>query len=360
MSKTIAIKAFNKKEIVTEVIATTKSEELTILQAQAGVNYELFDETTGKAPDHIVTKRKGDNLFVSFEKEGGKAELLIENYYKHSDGQALIGVAEDGSYHYYIPDTGEVSDYVGNLKAGEIEGQALGSESIDTPYWSGGWGLDTGMLDFELPDLSGMSVMKWLVVGTAALGIIPAAHYVKHKYFDDDNDNVITGTYKNDALYGSSDTDITDIIDGKGGNDFIDGKGGHDKIDGNEGDDIIVYHDGDTIDGGVGADILKFTDETSINLDKLAEKVDNIEKLDFVNAKSDNITLSLSDVLNITDKDNELFIAGDKNDKVILDKADGFKEYDSSIDGYHMYSNANHDATLYIADDMSANITGII
>ncbi len=358
MSKTIAIKAFNKKEMVKEVVATKKSDELTILQAKSGVNYELFDETTGKAPDHIVTKRKGDNLLVSFEKEGNKAELLIENYYQYSEGQALIGVAEDGSYHYYIPDTGETADYVGNLKAGEIEGQALSSERIDSPYWSGGWGLgDSGFFDFEAPDFSGMSALKWLALGTAALAVVPVARYLDKEYLDDDY-NVINGTDGKNALYGNS--DMTDIIDGKAGNDFIDGKGGNDQINGGKGNDTIVYHGGDTIDGGSEKDVLKFNDEISINLNKIAEKIDNMEVLDLDNGKENTIKLGISDVLNITDSDNELFINGDSNDKVILDKADGFKELTSNETGYHMYSNASHDATLYIADDMSANITGII
>lgn len=358
MSKTIAIKAFNKKEMVKEVVATKKSDELTILQAHPGVNYELFDETTGKAPDHIVAKRRGDDLLVSFEKEGSKAELLIENYYKYSDGQALIGVAEDGNYHHYIPDTGEVSDYVGQLKAGEIEGQALGSESISTPYWSNDRGLgDSGFFDFETPDLSGMSVMKWLALGTAALAVVPVARYIDREYLDDDY-NTINGKNTVDTLWGKSNQ--VDIIDAKDGNDFIDGKGGNDQISGGKGNDTIVYHDGDTIDGNSGKDILKFNDEISINLNKITTKVDNIEVLDFANGKENTVELHIKDVLDITDKNNELFINGDSNDKVILDKADGFKEMTSDEVGYHMYSNTNHDVTLYVADDMSGNVTGII
>ncbi len=358
MSKTIAIKAFNKKEMVKEVVATKKSDELTILQARAGVNYELFDETTGKAPDHIVAKRRGDDLLVSFEKEGSKAELLIENYYKFSDGQALIGIAEDGSYHYYIPDTGEVSDYVGQLKAGEIEGQALGGETINSPYWSGSWGLgNSEFFDFDTPDFNGMAALKWLALGTAALAVIPVARYLDKEYLDDDY-NIINGTDAINTLYGSS--DMTDIIDGKAGNDFIDGKGGHDQISGGKGNDTIIYHDGDTIDGGTEKDVLKFNDEMSINLNNIANKVNNVEVLDFANSKENTVELHIKDILDITDKGNELFINGDSNDKVILDKADGFKELTSNETGYHMYSNANHDVTLYVADDMSGNVTGII
>ncbi len=179
--KTIAIKVFDKKEIISEVVATVKSDELTILQAQSGVNYEFLDETTGKAPDHIVAKRNGSDLLVSFEKEGNKAELMIENYYDYSDKQALIGRAESGSYYYYIPDTGEEQDHVGQLKAGEIEGQALGEESIDSPFWSGGW----SFADLSFPDLGGIGLIKWLVIGAGIIAAVPLVRYVKD-HIDDD------------------------------------------------------------------------------------------------------------------------------------------------------------------------------
>lgn len=43
-------------------------------------------------------------------------------------------MAEDGHY-YYIPDTGEVEDYVTQLLAGDVEGAALGGEHLVVPLW---------------------------------------------------------------------------------------------------------------------------------------------------------------------------------------------------------------------------------
>ena len=108
----------------------------TKVKAQKGVNYELVDQQTGRAPDHIITKRVGKDLHISLEKDGQSDDLIIEDYYDHGDA-ALIGLAEDGQYYYYIPDTGEAVDYVTQLVTGDVEGQALGGGAVSTPWWIG-------------------------------------------------------------------------------------------------------------------------------------------------------------------------------------------------------------------------------
>ncbi len=334
--KTVVVKVFNKKGVVEEVVATTKSGELTLLQARENVNYELVDEQTGKAPDHILTKRVKDNLLISFEKEGKKAELVIENFYQFSDKEALIGVAENGSYHYYIPDTGEVSDYVGNLKAGEIEGQALGKESLDSPQWSGGWSMsDLSLPEMSMPSFGNMGIVKWLAIGAGIIASVPLIRYIKDKVSDKDDDNVI------------GDDSAETISTGKG-DDFIDGKGGSDSIDAGKDDDTIVYDVKDSkIDGGADFDTLKFIDTGVINLNNA---IKNIEKFDFTDKASQELKISASDVLAVTDSDNELFIAGDKTDKLTLE---GFAKADSSDHtGYDMYTASG--ATVYVDDDILA------
>ncbi|OAV01707.1 MULTISPECIES: SwmB domain-containing protein [Moraxella] len=108
----------------------------TKVKAQKGVNYELVDQQTGRAPDHIITKRVGKDLHISLDKDGQSDDLIIEDYYDHGDA-ALIGLAEDGQYYYYIPDTGEAVDYVTQLVTGDVEGQALGGGAVSTPWWIG-------------------------------------------------------------------------------------------------------------------------------------------------------------------------------------------------------------------------------
>ncbi|PID64540.1 MAG: hypothetical protein CR963_00390, partial [Gammaproteobacteria bacterium] len=112
---------------------------------------EFFDHSIDRAPNHITTKRIGDDLHISFERDGQDTDLIIEEFY-NNDQQALIGIAEDGQYYHYIPDTGEVRDYVTQLAPNDIEGQALGGEHMIAPLWvalpAGGfpWWLGLGLV----------------------------------------------------------------------------------------------------------------------------------------------------------------------------------------------------------------------
>lgn len=47
---------------------------------------------------------------VEWNKSGVNSFKSMKDYYDEADS-ALIGQAEDGSYYYYVPDTGEVADF---------------------------------------------------------------------------------------------------------------------------------------------------------------------------------------------------------------------------------------------------------
>ena len=132
--KTINVKAYNTKKITKELPVVTNDGQPTIIKAEKGINYEFFDQSIGRAPNHIITKRSGKDLHLSFERDGKETDLIIEGFYDNED-HALIGIAEDGQYYYYIPDTGEVSEYVTQLVEGKVEGQALGGEHLAAPWW---------------------------------------------------------------------------------------------------------------------------------------------------------------------------------------------------------------------------------
>ncbi|MDO4896013.1 MAG: Ig-like domain-containing protein, partial [Moraxella sp.] len=141
----IIVKTNNATQAVNQTQVVTKSGQPAIIKASHNANYEFIKETTGRAPDHVITKRVGKDLHVSFEEMGQESDLIIEQFYDYKDS-ALIGQAENGQYYYYIPDTGEVADYVTQLSAGAVEGQALGGQSLASPWWvasgftSAGWG----------------------------------------------------------------------------------------------------------------------------------------------------------------------------------------------------------------------------
>ncbi|WP_256933004.1 Ig-like domain-containing protein, partial [Psychrobacter sp. BF1] len=157
---TITVKVNNQTKTIAEHTVVTKDGVPTIIKAINKVNYELFDQSIGRAPNHIITKRVNNDLHISFEEEGIESDLIIEGFYSETDS-ALIGIAEDGSYYYYIPDTGEVADYVTELLAGDVEGQALGGNSQVLPWWVGA-------------SSEGFNALPWLV-GLAGIGLIGAA-----------------------------------------------------------------------------------------------------------------------------------------------------------------------------------------
>ncbi|WP_264695184.1 Calx-beta domain-containing protein [Moraxella bovis] len=133
-AKNVTIKVHSHVEQIKELTLATHDGQPDVIKADKNVNYEFFDHSIGRAPNHIIAKRKGKDLHVSFEREGQNDDLIIEGFFE-DEYKALIGVAEDGHYYYYIPDTGEVADYVTQLQDADVEGQALGGEHHLTPLW---------------------------------------------------------------------------------------------------------------------------------------------------------------------------------------------------------------------------------
>ena len=119
--------------------ATIDSKHLTLgnthtLRAKNHVNYELIDAHSQRAPNHILTKRSGKDLHLYVRRDAIEPDLILEGFYDSPDSR-LIGLAEDGQYYHYIPDTGEVSDYFTQLSHDSIEGHALGAQPTSTPWW---------------------------------------------------------------------------------------------------------------------------------------------------------------------------------------------------------------------------------
>ena len=157
----ITIKVHNQAQNVANVAITTKDGQPTVIKAMKQVNYEPVDESTGHAPHHLITKRVNQDLQVSFDEDIETPDLIIEGFYEHSESQ-LIGLAENGSYYYYTPDSGEYADYLTIMPEGAVEGHALGGAARSTPWWVGA-GED-----------SSYGIMPWLV-GAGAIGLAAAA-----------------------------------------------------------------------------------------------------------------------------------------------------------------------------------------
>ncbi|PNK61440.1 hypothetical protein A6J60_011580 [Psychrobacter sp. FDAARGOS_221] len=158
------------------------------------------------------------------------------------------------------------------------------------------------------------------------------------------------GTEDYDYIVG---TEFADTLKGGDGNDTLVGLAGADTLLGEGGDDRIYYNpEAKIIDGGEGKDTL-IMDESKVSYDKFDfSNVHNIEVIDTKDGVQQNISLSVSDVTNMTDENNTLFVKGDSNDSY---KLTGFTESSSDQTGYSMYTGDNG-VTLYI----DTEITNII
>ncbi|CAM4050356.1 Ig-like domain-containing protein [Psychrobacter arenosus] len=158
--QTIIVKVQNTQATTNTETVMLGEGQPTVIAADQGVNYEFLEQSSGHAPDHIITQRVANDLHVSFAEDGDTPNLILQDFYSNSE-QALMGMAEDGRYYYYIPDTAEVADYVTQLAPGDIEGQALGGPAQLSPWWAG-------------QSEQGFAILPWLV-GLAGVGLVAAA-----------------------------------------------------------------------------------------------------------------------------------------------------------------------------------------
>lgn len=173
--KSISVKVNDSVQTIAQTEVVTKDSQPTVIKATRNANYELINDATGYAPDHIVTKRVGKDLHISFEDDAKESDLIIKDFYDY-DKSALIGQAESGQYHYYVPDTGLTQDYVTELVIGDIEGQALGGQGYPAPWWIGA------------EEGSRFGVMPWLI-GIAGLAGIAAVVSGRDDKGNDNNNN---------------------------------------------------------------------------------------------------------------------------------------------------------------------------
>lgn len=160
---TVIVKINDATQTIAEHQVVTKDGQPTVIKTVSKVTYELVDSVTGVAPQHIVTMRVGDDLHISMDDMEKASDLVIKDYYDKADS-ALIGLAEEGNYYYFVPDSGDVSEFVTELEPGEFQGQALGGEVQSTPWWTGA---------IEEADNS-FNALPWLAV-LAGVGLVGAA-----------------------------------------------------------------------------------------------------------------------------------------------------------------------------------------
>ena len=139
MSKNFTVKINDgNKTLETVKLNTTKK---VVIKVQPNVNYELVDDATQYAPQNIVTKRVGNDLYIAFEGTdiNVDSDLVLEGYYENKNNVYLLGMAEDGSYYAYIPESGIKTDAVPMLADQVFAPQVLGGEKFATPLFNPNW-----------------------------------------------------------------------------------------------------------------------------------------------------------------------------------------------------------------------------
>ncbi|MDN3451960.1 Ig-like domain-containing protein, partial [Psychrobacter sp. APC 3350] len=165
------------------------------------------------------------------------------------------------------------------------------------------------------------------------------------------------GTADNDYLVG---TNQAETLSGGKGDDTLIGLSGADRLLGGDGNDILIFdkndieiNGGENSDGSLDNDTLVITDTSIVSSIDLSN-VTNFETINMTNDTAQTLSLGLSDVISMTDTNNELFIKGDSIDAVNVSGMT--KSGTSDQAGYDLYQDSGNLAKLYIQTAVDDNV----
>jgi len=227
------------------------------------------DDIRGTPDSDVIHAGAGDDFveawFGDDEVYGEEGNDMLMG--SQGDDRLFGGAGNDalfGSLGSDFIDGGDGDDRISAaFAAGEVHGGAgdddIGANAVAGQVIDGGEGTD--ILRFSAKslaagvtiDLSDPSTQQ--IVGGTSIVDVERLFFYGSDALDGAGGDHATGGALDDSLQGLSGDDV---LNGGGGNDTIDGGNGADQIDGGEGDDVIVWTDGDTIDGGAGIDLIRF------------------------------------------------------------------------------------------------------
>ena len=137
--------------------------------------------------------------------------------------------------------------------------------------------------------------------------------------------DILSGGAGDDHLYGGAGDDY---LFGGAGNDFLDGGEGNNHLYGGDGNDVLVFHQGDTIDGGAGTDILLVSDKEGEGL-----SIDDL----FTNTSGIEVVVTGTDVNSLTNMGSlaDKGITFNADNQVVLDHAKGWHVDTTASSGGH-------------------------
>lgn len=331
-----------------------------------GTGDDYIDSGAGSIKGESVVKMgEGNDIISTRGGIYGAAQVLME------EGDDTLNVRANIDYAANV-NMGAGNDTV-NVKGGMYAKANLATEDGNDTVNIGGSlhhksSIDTGA-DKDIVNIGGSLNQEAKIDTGADNDIVNIGYNVRH------NSSINTGD-GNDIVNVGAHVGNKAVIDTGNGDDVVTVKGSMwDKAQINMGDgnDLILLRDDCSIkqdahvDAGDGYDKLVLTNPGgSIDLTKLATHVDNVEELDISSKACTNVTLSVSDIIDMTDSNNVLKISSDGNghDKVSNEKVwswDDWKmgnkdhwEYQGTKDGYKEYIgtdiHSGAKATLLVED----------
>lgn len=266
----------------------------------------------------------------ALDPEGDKLTYTLES------GEGIFGsvtVTEAGAYTYTLADHTEAN--LEKLHEALITNHATGEDHVSIKDW----------FNYHVSDGKGEAVHGTMNIDITAqvedgtykialdkegdfLFMGSAGEAVDHLHGGSGND-ILSGGSGNDILFGGADDDTlygnggddylfggagddylfggsgNDFLDGGEGNDFLDGGEGNNHLYGGDGNDVLVFHQGDTIDGGADFDMLVVKGGSVDGLFTGAEHakgVDSITGVEVMVSTSGDALNNLTDMAEIASK----------------------------------------------------------
>jgi hypothetical protein len=202
-----------------------------------------------------------------------------------------------------------------------------------------------------------------LIVG--AYGDDPNGGYSGASFvvFGGQGSSATVGTSGADALDG--DSSANQLVAGLG-DDTLVGNGGADVLRGGGGDDVLAISDANfaSLDGGLGIDTLRLDAAISLDFSSVDNiKLQSIERIDLTaDGGNSQVTMNLTDVLNLSENSNVLSVFGDTGDVVNLSNTSNGQSGSWSftntggVDSYVFNSGGDVLATVLIDDVVTTTV----